>query len=321
MKRVAKIEGQYHIVIEEVDVPEITDTQVLVKTSVTLISRGSEIWRRYVMPGPVAHSSMGYSLTGVVEAVGKDVAGFSPGDRVAVVAPHGEYVAAEAADPSIRPRVVHLPEEVSFEEGTFWPLVTSSVLWVREAGARKGDTMVIQGQGLVGSLCMQVAVADGLARIIAVDVLPLRCEMAERLGADAVINSEREDPIEAVHRLTDGQGADIVMEAVGGPAGLKAFAQAQDMVKRGGLIQVLGLYEGDPLPLDSSKIMGRRLIGGYLDSDRRPEGSDRALALLAEKKIQAEAMITHRLPFEQAAEAFDLLYNRLGETMAVLLLW
>ena len=93
------------------------------------------------------------------------------------------------------------------------------------------------------------------------------------------------------------------------------------MVKRGGLIQVLGLYEDEPLPLDSGKIQGKRLVGGYLDGSRRPLGSDRALELMATGKIRAEEMVTHRFPFTEVTEAFDLLYNRLGETMGVVLVW
>jgi threonine dehydrogenase-like Zn-dependent dehydrogenase len=111
------------------------------------------------------------------------------------------------------------------------------------------------------------------------------------------------------------------MYTVGGRAGAKAFVQAQDLVKPGGLLHVIGLYEGEPLPLDSGKIMGRRLIGGYFDHGQRPAGSDQALKLLAEGQIQAEAMITHRFPFTEAAAAFDLLYHRLGETLAVVLVW
>jgi L-iditol 2-dehydrogenase len=135
------------------------------------------------------------------------------------------------------------------------------------------------------------------------------------------VDASSEDPVAAVKRLTNGEGAEVVVEAVGGRAGAEAFAQAQDMVRRGGLLQVIGLYENEPLPLDSGKIQGRRLVGGYLRGDLRPQASDRALSLLAERKIRVEEMITHRFPFERASEAFDLLYNRLGETMAVMLVW
>ncbi|NKB68836.1 MAG: zinc-binding dehydrogenase [Candidatus Latescibacteria bacterium] len=319
MKRLAKPEGVGNIVVEEVEVPRIGPDQVLIRAERTLISRGSEIWRRYNRPEAIPHSSMGYSLAGRVVEVGDRVAGFSPGDRVAASAPHAEYVAVEiGARPG--PSVVLLPDTLSMEAATFWPLSTSSVLWVDETGAGPGDTMAILGQGLVGSGCMQVAKAGPGARVIAVDALPLRCQLARSLGADEVVDAQAEDPVEAVRRLSGG-GAQIVVEAVGGRAGARAFAQAQDMVARGGLLQVLGLYEDEPLPLDSSKIQGRRLIGGYLDPQRRTDGSRRALELLASGRIRMDEMVTHRFVFAEGKAAFDLLYENLQETMAVILVW
>ncbi len=321
MKRVAKPEGEYNIVIEDVPIPEITPSEVLIRAECSLISRGSEIWRRYIRPEAIAHQSMGYSFVGDVVEVGARVDGFSIGDRVAAIAPHAEYVAVEIVNSRHQDPVVHLPDAVTSEAATFWPLSTSSVLWMWEIDAREEDTVAILGQGLVGSICMQALNAAANPRVIAVDALPLRCDLASRLGADHVVDASSEDPVKAVKGLTDGAGAEIVVEAVGGRAGAGAFAQAQEMVKRKGLIQVIGLYEDEPLPLDSGKIQGRRIVGGYSDGGKRSLGSDRALRLLGEKKIDAEAMITHRFPFQEAAEAFDLLYTRLGETMGVVLVW
>ena len=321
MKRVAKPEGEYNIVIEDVPIPEITPTQVLIRAECSLISRGSEIWRRYIRPEAIDHQSMGYSFVGDIAEVGARVDGFTMGDRVAAIAPHAEYVAVEVVDSRHQDPVVHLPDSVSSEAATFWPLSTSSVLWMREIDASEEDTVAILGQGLVGSICMQTLNAEVNPRVIAVDALPLRCDLAGRLGADHVVDASSENPVKAVKGLTGGAGAEIVVEAVGGRAGAGAFVQAQDMVKRKGLIQVIGLYEDEPLPLDSGKIQGRRIVGGYSDGGKRSQGSDRALQLLGQKKINAEAMITHRFPFQDAAEAFDLLYTRLGETMGVVLIW
>ncbi len=320
MKRVIKPEGAYHVEIEDVPLPEIRQTEVLIKTERTLISRGSEIWRRYVREEAIDPQIMGYSLAGTIVQVGAQVDDLSMGERVAALAPHAEYVAVEVVNARNKPSVVSLPDAVTSEAATFWPLVTSSVLWMRETGAGPDDTMVILGQGLVGSCCMQVARHLQNCRVIAVDALDLRCDLADQLGADAVVNAGQTDSIAAVKELTGGLRADVVVEAVGGRAGAQAFAQAQDMVRRGGL-QVVGLYEGEPLPLDSSKIQGKRLIGGYLDSTRRPQGSDTAIQLLMEGKIQTEAMVTHRFDCEDAADAFDLLYTRLDEAMAVVMVW
>ena len=191
---------------------------------------------------------------------------------------------------------------------------------MQESGISRGETLVILGQGLVGSLCMQVARKLYDPRIIAVDALSLRCDLARSLGADEVIDASVEDPVEAIRGLT-GDGADVVVEAVGGRGGARAFEQAQEMLKRGGLLHVLGLYENEPLPLYSSLIQGRRLLGGYIDLDARKESSMKAMSLLESGAIATERMISHRFPFTEAREAFDLLYDRLGETMAVLLTW
>ncbi|MEE2656934.1 MAG: zinc-binding dehydrogenase [Candidatus Latescibacterota bacterium] len=321
MKRVAKPEGAFNIVLEEVNRPAVTPTEVQIRAECSLISRGSEIWRRYVREEAIDHRMMGYSLVGRISDMGSEVEGFQVGDRVAALAPHAEYVTVEVVNPSHHPTVVILPDSVSTEAGTFWPLCTSSVLWMWQTESGPNDNMVIQGQGLVGSGCMLAARAQGVGRIIGIDTLPLRCELARELGIDEIIDASSADPVQSVQELTDGEGADVVVEAVGGRAGAEAFAQAQDMLKRGGLLQVLGLYEDEPLPLYSGKIMGKRIVGSYVDGSLRPQGSDHALELMATGQIPFDRMITHRFSYTDAAEAFDLLYHQLGETMAVLLTW
>ena len=318
MRRVAKPEGLHNIVVEEVETPRISPAEVLVKTERTLISRGSEIGARYTREGPVDPAIMGYSQAGIVVEAGSEVDGYAVGDRIASVRTHAEYVVVDVERNS--DDIIPLPDGIGYETATFWPLATSSVRWMQESGITRGETLVILGQGLVGSLCMQVARKLYDPRIIAVDALPLRCDLARALGADEVVDASVDDPLEAIRRLT-GDGADVVVEAVGGRGGARAFEQAQGMVKRGGLLHVLGLYENQPLPLYSNRIQGRRLLGGYIDLDARRESSLKAMSLLESGAIATERMITHRFPFTEAKAAFDLLYGRLGETMAVLLTW
>src|SRR5262245_51389760 len=93
MFRVAKPEGFGNIILEEVPVPVCGPRDVLVKNQVSLISRGSEVLRRYMHEEAIDPAIMGYSVGGVVEAVGEEAAArFQPGDRVAAVAPHAQYV-------------------------------------------------------------------------------------------------------------------------------------------------------------------------------------------------------------------------------------
>lgn len=321
MKRVEKPAGEHNIAVTEVDRPVSAKTEVLIRAERSLISRGSELWHRYSRKEAVDPDIMGYSLTGTIVEVGADVEAFTAGDQVAAVAPHAEYVAVEVCDPRPDPAVVLLPDGVSAEAGTFWPLTTSAVLWIQTSEPATDETVVIQGQGLVGSLCMQVAAANTEAELIAIDALSLRCELAERLGAHVVINVDEDAPLDAVDELTDGVGADIVIEVVGGPAGVEAFEQAQEMVAAGGLIQVIGLYEDEPLPLDSGAIQRRRLVGGYLDRSERPTASDHALELLAQGAIGVDEMLTHRFDATDAPDAYDFLYEHPGEALGVLLVW
>ena len=322
MKRVEKPEGKYNIVVNEVEIPECGETEVLIEANHSLISRGSELWRRYQREEAIDHERMGYSLAGEIVEVGEKVESFCLGDVVAASAPHAAYVTREVVDQPRSPRVVSLPNGVDTEIGTFWPLSTSSVRWIKECDPDPGDAVVVQGQGLVGSGCMQVLLADTEAHVVAVDALDIRCALARDLGAHEVINVSEEDPVEAVTAILDGK-ADIVIEAVGGPAGAKAFRQAQEMVRHGGLIQVIGLYEDEPLPLDSSAIQGRRLVGGFVDrsTEARRSGSDRALELLASGEIDFANMITDRFPATEAATAFDYLYEDPEEALGVILDW
>ena len=321
MIRVIKPEGFGNIQLEDVPIPEINNRQILVRTHTTLISRGSELFRRYIMEEEISPSMMGYSLTGTVEQMGSDVTGYQVGQRVMVVAPHAEYAVGDVDTGSGQAQCVPLTDDVSFEEATFLPLATSAVAWGDSSDVQKGDTIVILGQGLVGSLMMQVLRGYQPARIITVDALPLRCQISSELGADVVVNAADEDPVEAVHRLTDGEGADLVIDCVGGHAGVKSFEQAQDMVRRKGTIQLIALYQQAPLPLHSSKMMSKRLVAGILTDEPRPQIALRALEKIRAGEIQASRMITHRFPYEQAKSAFDLLWNTPGETLGVLLIW
>lgn len=319
MLQVTKPEGFGNIQLEEVPMPTINARQVRVAADTTLISRGSELFRRYIMEEAVPPSIMGYSLTGVVEAVGAEVSDYQVGERVMVVAPHAQYVVAEpnATDG----RIVRLSGDVSFEAGTFLPLATSAVAWSDSSGVKEGDTVVVLGQGLVGSLMMQVLRGYNPARIITVDALPLRCELSTQLGADVSINADETDPVEEVRRLTEGKGADLVIDCVGGYAGVKSFEQAQDMTRQFGTIQLIALYQQAPLPLHSSKMMSKRLVAGILTEEPRAQIAARALQKIGSGEIRASEMITHRFRYTEAKAAFDLLWNSPGEALGVLIKW
>ncbi len=321
MLRVAKPEGFGNIILEEAPIPECGPCDVLVKNQVSLISRGSEVLRRYMHEEAIDPAIMGYSVGGVVAAVGAEAATrFQPGDRVVAVAPHAQYVLLDM-DAMEGTAVWPLPDDISFEQAAFLPLVTGGVTWAQVPGIRPGDTVVVVGQGLVGNLVMQAARQHLLARLIVVDTIAARCQLAQRLGAAVEINTAEQDPVALVRQLTEGNGAEVVFDCVGGKAGLISFAQAQEMVCDGGTLHLIGLYHGAPLPLDAGKIQRKRLIGGYYNATTRPVMLARAIELVQAGRIQVDPLISHRFPFTQAKAAYDLLYDRPAEAMGVLLMW
>lgn len=320
MWRVGKHEGLGNIVMEQVPIPELGPHEALVRVHASLISRGSELWRRYVMPGPVDPGAMGYSTAGVIEKIGSEVTRFKPGDRVSCTAPHAEYAIGDTRAAAKR-RVVHLPDDVPFVDGTFQPLVTSSIGWTAAAGIQPQHTVVILGLGLVGNLVMQAATRFMPAQLCGIDMLPNRRRLAEERNMGTIIDGTARDPVESVLELTDGQGADIVIDCVGGRAGLKSFAQAQDMLVAGGLLQIIGLYHDAPLPLDAAKMQRKRLIGGYLQDTDVDANARAAMEALSNGLEQVAPLVTHHFPGNRAKEAFDLLYEHPEDAMGVILEW
>ena len=321
MWRAAKGEGVGNVFLEQVPVPEPGPEEVLTRTRVSLISRGSELWRRYVMEGPVSPEAMGYSTTGIVEAAGDGVRGFAAGDRVVATAPHAEYSLRSLAADARTDRLHRLHPELSFEQGTFHPLASSGAGWAQALQITADDRVAVLGQGLVGNLVMQFARRFRPAQLIAVDTLEIRCRIAAEVGAPEVVHAGEEDPVEAVRRLTGGEGASIVVDCVGGPPGIASFEQAQRMLAPGGLIQVNAKYQNAPLPLDVDSFQGKRVLVSYPPSADRAAMASTAMAAMAAGEVQVQPLVTHRLPGKELKAGYDLLYEHPEQALGVLFHW
>lgn len=319
MKRLGKREGFGNVVVEEADVPTISDREILVRIHRSLISRGSEIGGRYRKESAVDAQIMGYSAAGVVAEAGKEVRDVAVGDRAMVVAPHAEYGVGKM-DWLEGASYARLPDGMSLDHATFLPLATSAVGWARSAHICEGDTVAILGQGLVGALCLQTVREMKPARVIAVDGIEMRCALAKKLGADVVVNVSQTDAVKAVRDATGGKGADVVMDCVGGPAGVKSFAQAQDMVKGDGVIHIVGLYQEAPLPLDAAKAQRKLIVGGIRCPEKRSDLLRVAAGMMMDGRVRVEEMITHRFRLDDAPAAFQMLHDRLHEAIGVLLM-
>ena len=320
MKRLAKGDGYGNVFLEEVPLPSITAGQVLVRTHTSLIARGSEILRRYRREGPVDPGMMGYAVAGTIVEVGAAAraAGYAPGDRAFVAAPHAAYVATDVDDGT---RFLRVAPDMPWHRVAFLGVSRGPVAWAISSGARPTDTVVVLGQGLVGNLVMQAHRARGVGRVLTVDTLDLRVRLSRALGADVAIHGGQVDAVAEVRRLTGGRGADVVVDCVGGPPGVQSFQSALEMVKPDGTVHLIGLYHGRPLPLDAGKAQGKLLIGGYRLNEPLGPLRARTAALIEEGRIRIEPLITHRFPAAQAPAAFALLNEHIDQALGVLLEW
>lgn len=318
MLRLEKLAGFGNVRMVEADLPEPGEGEALVRVHRSLISRGSELFRRYVLEEAVPPHMMGYSDAGEVVELGQGLEGLKQGDRVFVGGPHAQYVTGE-------PRA--LPDSISYDRAPFIGLSTSAVAWARTTPVEPGDVVVVLGQGIVGNLYGQAVRERRPGRVVTVDTLDLRIAASQQSGADVVLDASKIDPVEEVLRLTGGRGADVVVDCVGGPAGVESFAQAQRMLKRDGVIHLIAAYQGGPrpgaglLPLDSNIMMNKMLVSGIRTAEPRSHHQDSAIEMIEDGRIAVDHLVTHRLPWQQTPDAYHLLYNKPEEALAVLLEW
>ena len=272
----------------------------------------------------------GHEFGGIITQSGKDVTNFKIGDRVVVdpiISCHscpacltghinacrtlkllgvdldggfGQYVAAPAS------HVFHLPESVPMK---FAPMVEMYGLGchvLTRGHVQPGETVVILGAGKLGLSVLDVLChSANPATTIITDVQPFRLETARKLGADYIINIEREDPVARVMEITHGEGVDCVIECVGHfheIAGRDApLQQAAQMIRTAGRIVTCGLGEQlsavhfKTLVIKEAEIIASRVTLGEFP---------RAIRLMAKGLVHPELLVTNEMPLREISAAF-----------------
>ncbi len=324
--------------IEEMPLPEITDDEILVKVMASGIC-GSDVieWYR----APKAPRVLGHEATGVVEKVGAKVTRSNVGDRV-FVSHHvpcnrcryclkGHHTACETLHTTnyypggfaqyirvprinVEQGVYELPQSMSFEEGTFIEPLACAVRGQRLASIQKEDTLVIIGSGISGILHTQLARFKGVQNVVVADINPYRLKMAEKFGAHHTIDA-KEDVPQKLKEVNDGRLADQVIVCTGAtPAALTAL----ECVDKGGTILFFAVPDPTvkiPVPITQ---FWRNEITIKTSYGAAPNDLEESLAILAEKKLNVEDMITHRLSLRQAAEGFRLMAEA-GKSLKVII--
>jgi alcohol dehydrogenase len=288
-----------------------------------------------VRPGTV----LGHEAVGEIVEVGSDVRTVRPGDRVLVscitacgrcaycregaygqcrggggwILGHlidgtqADYVRVPYADLSVHPLPGAMDSADAVLLADIFP--TSYEVGVLNGHVRPGDTVVVVGAGPIGLAAIATARLVTPERIVAVDLAAARLEAARQLGADAVADA-RETPEQLVADLTDGLGADVVIEAVGVP---ESFELCTRMVRPGGHVANVGVH-GAPatLHLEDLWIKNITITTGLVDTYSTPT----LLRMTAAGRLPTSQLVTHTFPLARMEEAYDV-FARAADTGAL----
>jgi 2-desacetyl-2-hydroxyethyl bacteriochlorophyllide A dehydrogenase len=175
---------------------------------------------------------------------------------------------------------------------------------IAHAEMKAGDTVAVLGLGPVGLCAVQAAIAGGAVEVFAVDTVAERLEMAGRFGATPLHLTE-EDPKKAVRAATEGLGVDVVVDAVGDPGPL---ALAVSLARDAGTVSGIGAYAGKgEVPLGLAWLKGLQLRLGLANVIAHV---DRVLALMEAGKLDPSPLVTHHMPLDQAADAYEIYDGR-----------
>jgi len=268
-------------------------------------------------------TATGYSLSGIVQAVGKGVINFQPGDRVAAagagIANHAEFV-----DVPIN-LVIKIPNDLDFPKASTVALGGIAMQGLRRANVALGEFVVVFGAGILGQLALQMLKAIG-ARTIAIDIDEKRLELAKKMGAEKCLNPLSTDCITDVIHYTDGFGSDVVLFCAA-TNDSQSLSDAFAMTRRKGKVVMLGVWgkelkREDIYNKEIDFLISTSYGPGRYDDKYENKGLDypyayvrwtenrnmaEYLRLLSTDQILLDEIIQGIFPFEKVSDAFDAL--------------
>lgn len=274
------------------------------ETLVEQVSTNNEAHHQYPLP-------MGHEAAGEIVEVGKNVTDFKVGDKVMSFGWYNtmaDYFVAPVVHNGYG--VVKVPKGMSMEAASLGEPTACAVYAGMQSGVELGDVVVVVGVGFAGQVIAQVVKKMGAAKVICVDVVDGKLELAKKMGADRVLNPNRDDVAAAVLKETNNEGADVVIEAAGNDT---AIQMCSDLLKHGG---ILGLYSwvlekaslyinrwhNDGFDIRTLALMHRIKID-------RPWWIYKTLQNVANGMIRIDPLISHVFDLADAPKAFDVACN------------
>ena len=321
------------------DVPEAGPTDAVVRPTKGLVCT-SDVHTLHGAIGERENLTLGHEVVGVVDAVGDEIEEFDRGDRVAVGAitpdwgslaaqdghssqsnqalggwkfanvkdgTFAEYAHVNDADANM----AHIPDSVTDEEAVYvTDMMSTGFMGAEHADIPLGGTVAVFAQGPVGLMATKGAVLQGAGRIIAVETVPNRQELARTYGADDIVDFAEGDPVEQILDLTDGEGVDAAIEALGTS---ETFEQCIKVTKAGGTISNVGYHgEGEFVRIPRED-WGVGMAEKDITTGLCPGGRlrlERLLRLLEQDRVDPTHMTTHEFTFEDIDQAFELMESK-----------
>jgi alcohol dehydrogenase len=324
--------------VGEVDDPEVVEPGDAVVKITSAAICGSDLHFYHGKAPLFAGETIGHEGMGIVTAVGSEVTRFKPGDRVVVAfdivcgdcwfcrrgqtalcgefrylgggevlgglgGTQAELVRVPVADFNLLPVPEGMPDEQALFLGD---ILSTAVYGAGIAGIRPGDTLAVVGAGPVGFLAAQAARAHDPAQVLVLDMQADRLALAEKVGAVGINVAER-NAAAAVDELTEGRGADVVLECVGQPS---AYLSAVDVVRRGGTVCVVGVYTHETVELQLGFMWNRGLRLVFAGVCPVQAWWERAQEAVQNGTIDPLPIISHTLPLDDAPLGYELFASR-----------
>jgi L-iditol 2-dehydrogenase len=207
-----------------------------------------------------------------------------------------------------------LPEAVGYDDAALLDTYAVTLHAQHASGLTIGSRVAIIGAGPIGLGQLMLAKASG-AEVMIVDRLPHALALADRLGADHIVNADGEDPAAMIRAMTEDRGADVVFECAGGKSMPETLPLATRLVRRGGEVIIVGGFDAGvtAIPLEWQRIQMSeiRLIpsASFAFHDIYAEQAE-VLDLVARGVLQTQPLITHRFPLDRINEAFETAQDR-----------
>ncbi|WP_127585490.1 L-threonine 3-dehydrogenase [Paenibacillus koleovorans] len=317
-------------VLKEVPIPRCGPDEVLVRVKATSIC-GTDVhiykWDAWAESTVVTPNVFGHEFAGIVEEIGSEVTNVRVGDHVSgeghivcglckacrtgnahvcpntrsfgITAPgcFAEYCVVKASN------VIHNAPDMPFELGCLQDPLGNAVQTVL-SGDIVGKSVAVIGAGPIGLMAVAVAKACGAGLVIAVDINPYRLKLAEKMGADRVVNSAETPLTEALMASTGGEGVEVILEMSGHPDAIRGAFEAAAPAAR---VSLLGIPTRE-VSLDLSRhiiFKGLRIEG--ITGRRMYQTWYQLKGLLDQQRIDLRPLITHTFTLDQFEEAFDLM--------------